>query len=229
MDKRREGVKSFFVSAAPFSMKSGNIVVIWNMRRVICCEEFFVGIHQNIFIDRSFKDNESNFKMRVILWRGGFLGKEGAFFFHLSNKRDFRIRLLAFGRFGNISHHNDVFNWTNWSHAFVLHTTTVVFAVRTFIWAIVHDMPEEMAKTTGVVVFGSRAMDRIKMFMFRIPEGPFESTLVIKQYSLLLRKEFKIFLSAGLTGNVRQSRGGPIILFHEKVWDVSHKVLWREF
>ena len=50
MDKRREGVKSFFVSAAPFSMKSGNIVVIWNMRRVTCCEEFFVGIRQNIRI-----------------------------------------------------------------------------------------------------------------------------------------------------------------------------------
>ena len=122
--------------------------------------------------------------MRVILWRGGFFGEESASFFHSSDKGSFHIRLLAFGRFRDVSHHNNVFDWMNWFCALVLSVATVVFAARTFIfWMIIHDMSKKVAEVTGVVmVFRLRAIDRVKAFVFGIPEGPFESALVVEQH-----------------------------------------------
>ena len=122
----------------------------------------------------------------------------------MSDERGFYIWLLALGKFRNVSHHDDVFDWVNGSCALVLSATTIVFAVRTFVFqAIVHDVPEEMAKMTGViVVFRLRVIDGVEAFLFRIPESPSKSALIVEQHLLLLREKLKVFLCAGLSGNI---------------------------
>ena len=99
------------------------------------------------------------------------------------------MRLLAFQGFGNVSHHDNMIDRANGSCTFVWGATTVVLALRTFIsWTVIHDVSKEVAKSTGIVViFGSRAMDGIKTFLFGIPKGLSESALIVEQHSLLSR------------------------------------------
>ena len=99
------------------------------------------------------------------------------------------MRLLAFRGFGNVSHHDDTIDRANGSCTFVWGATAVVLASRTFVsWTVVHDVSKEVAKLTGIVViFGSRAMDGIKTFLFGIPKGPSESALIVEQHLLLSR------------------------------------------
>ena len=86
-------------------------------------------------------------------------------------------------------------------------------------------MPEE-AKSTGIVViFRSRTMIGVEAFLFGIPKGPSKSTLVIEQYPLLMRQEFKLFLRARLSRTASQRGNGPIVSFHKEVWGISHEVL----
>ena len=125
-------------------------------------------------------------------------------FLHVSNEGGFHIGLLAFRRFRDVGHHDDVIDGTDGSCALILSVAAVILAARAFVsWAVVHDMPEEVTESTGVVViFGSRAMDGIEVFLLRIPKGPLESTLVIEQHSLLTREKFEVFLCTRLSRDI---------------------------
>lgn len=151
------------------------------------------------------------------------------FLFHLGNERGFHIRLFAFRGFRSVCYHDDAFAWMKWSCGFVKLVTTIVLAIKALVfWAIIKDMSKKVADMTRVVIiFRLRAIDRIKAFVFGIPEGPFKSALVIEQHLLLLRKEFEVFLGAWLAGNVGWSKS-PVISFHKEISGILHKILWKE-
>ena len=92
----------------------------------------------------------------------GFFGEEGTFFLEASDE-------------WSIGHHDSAVARTKRSLAVVRLVSAIVFATRAFVsWTIVNDVSKEMTYSARIVViFGARAMCRVKASFFFVPESPF--------------------------------------------------------
>ena len=104
--------------------------------------------------------------------------------------------------FWDISHHNGSVAGTERGLAVVRLMSAIALAARAFVsWTVVTDVSKEMTYSTRIVViFGVRAMRRVEVLLFFVPESPFQFVLIIEKSSLLLRESVEVSFSLWLGG-----------------------------